>query len=147
MKKSSCRINQNLAANLRVRQDDKVKIEKLGESGDDSDRSGDLILVQQTEPAIIQSATFSPVEDSLSALVGQEGGDDIPDDEIMSRFVEPYMQGGGGLLKKGNLLTLRDENGLRLEFYVSHLGLDGEAETHTTADEGAYDDCLETRKF
>lgn len=127
-----------MASNLRVRQDDKVKIERIGDTGDENERSGDLLLLLQKAPATVLSATFSPVEDSLAALVAQEGGDPIPDEELMNRFVEPYLQGGHGLIKQGNLVKLRDSNGFRLEFYISKLTLnDGqEKESTPTSDNG-----------
>lgn len=146
-KKSSCGISQNLAANLRLRQDDKVKVEPVAVvvvTGDDeevaaSERSGDLLLVQQP-PAQIASVTLSPVEDSLRALVASEGGDAIDDAELHSRFVAPYLEGGGGggLLKKGHLVALRDENNRRLEFYVSHVSLEGAEEEGEPETEGAW---------
>jgi transitional endoplasmic reticulum ATPase len=128
-KKSSCTITQNLAYNLRLRQDDKVKLvvlEKAYEEESASERSGDLLLLQK-QPATIQSITFSPIEDSLAGLTALEGGDAIPDSEIQARFVTPYLENAGGaVLKQGHLLILRDENGKRLEFYVSDITLDGE---------------------
>lgn len=128
-KKSSCTITQNLAYNLRLRQDDKVKLvvlEKAYEEESASERSGDLLLLQK-QPATIQSITFSPIEDSLAGLTALEGGDAIPDSEIQARFVTPYLENAdGAVLKQGHLLILRDENGKRLEFYVSDITLDGE---------------------
>jgi hypothetical protein len=136
-KLSSCTIRSNMAANLRLRQDDKIKIEvpRDGTTGsatgsseedklEDRNRSGDLTLLLQKEPSAIRSATFSPVEDSLSALVASEGGDPIPDEELQERFVAPYLVGDAGLLKQGNIVTLIDENGKRLEFYITQIELD-----------------------
>jgi hypothetical protein len=142
LKTSSCTIRSNMAANLRLRQDDKIKIELLrdgistaGNSGDaekdleDKNRSGDLTLLLQKKPSAIRSATFSPVEDSISALVASEGGDTIPDEELQERFVAPYLVGDAGLLKQGNIVTLIDENGKRLEFYITQIELDEEEDT------------------
>jgi hypothetical protein len=129
-KKSVCSIGQNMAQNLRLRQDDKVKVVALDKSFEEesaSERSGDLLLLQK-QPASIQSVTLSPVEDSLAGLVASEGGDEIADEELQRRFLTPYLeQREGGLLKQGHLLVLRDDNGKRLEFYVSQIDLEGDA--------------------
>lgn len=138
-KKSSCVISQNMAYNLRLRQDDKVKLvvlEKSFENEEASERSGDLRLVQK-QPSLIQSITFSPIEDSLSGLVALEGGDEIPDQVLQARFVSPYLENcENAVLKQGHLLQLRDDNGRRLDFYVSHVSLDV-PESDSTSDEVA----------
>jgi hypothetical protein len=117
-------ISQNMAYNLRLRQEDKVKLvvlEKSFEEESASERSGDLLLLQR-QPSPIPSITFSPVEDSLVALTALEGGDTIADVEIQARFVTPYLEGcENAVLKKGHLLVLRDGSGKRLEFYISHI--------------------------
>jgi hypothetical protein len=136
VKKTVCLISQNMASNLRLRQDDKVKVvalDKAFEEESASERSGDLLLLQK-QPPLIQSLTLSPVEDSLTALTASEGGDDIADAELQARFVTPYLN-GAGLLKQGHLLVLRDENGKRLEFYVSQVDVEGAPE-RAAADEG-----------
>lgn len=125
-KKTTCSMSQNMAANLRLRQDDKVKVELI-RSDEEGERSGDLILLEK-QPATIVSLTLSPVEDSLNALVAAEGGDMLEDSEIQARFVVPYLEGGDAMLKKDHLLRLRDENGKRLEFYVTQMILEGEDE-------------------
>ena len=122
--KGICGISANLAANLRLRQDDKLKVEPLHTETDD-ERSGDLELIQQT-PKNIVSVTFSPVEDSLEHLVKLEGGDSLPDDELQARFVAPYLENQeNALLKQNHLLTLTDDNGHQLEWYVSNVELEG----------------------
>lgn len=129
--KTVCGISPNLAANLRLRQDDKLKVEPLhtNESSEtEADaRSGDLVLIQSA-PRPMASVTFSPLEDSLEHLVKLEGGDSIPDEELQARFIVPYLEGAeqGALLKQDHLLTLTDENGQQLEWYVSHVELEGE---------------------
>ncbi|KAG7355471.1 cell division cycle protein 48 [Nitzschia inconspicua] len=140
---SACTLSENLAKNLRLRKGDKVKIATLGERTDDEEkagvsRSGDLLLLEAPVPPTIKSVTFSPIEDSLKSLESLEkGGDPITDEEIMDRFVTPYLEGEGGLLKSGQLLLLTDENGRKLEFLVSHMEVEG-AESATT-DEGTDD--------
>lgn len=133
-------VSQNTAANLRLRQDDKVKVEPLQTDKEDAgDRSGDLLLVQQ-QPVNVASVTLSPVEDSLNALVASEGGDTIDDSEILGRFVEPYLEikgeGNDAMLKQNHLLTLRDENGKKLEFYVTRVALEGDEEEEEAEKEG-----------
>jgi len=150
---SAINMSQNMAANLRLRQDDKVKVEPLQTGKEEAgDRSGDLLLVQQ-QPVNVASVTLSPVEDSLNALVSSEGGDMIDDSEIQERFVAPYLEikneGNAAFLKQKHLLTLRDENGKRLEFYVTRVTLEGteededEDETEGTVEKtvGNFVDC------
>ena len=143
-KKSSCTVTQNMAYNLRLRQDDKVKLvvlDKAYEEESASERSGDLLLLQK-QPSLIQSITFSPIEDSLTGLTALEGGDVIPDSEIQARFVTPYLENSdGAVLKQGHLLVLRDENGKRLEFYVSNILFEEESDeiaTPAEIEEGTY---------
>lgn len=134
-KKSVCTMSENLAKNLRLRKGDKVKITPLGD-GDEGGRSGDMVLLAASKPKGIVSVTLSPVEDSLTTLEAAEGGDEIPDADITSRFVTPYLDSRNGILKLGHVLTLRDENGRRLEFVVSHMQLDGETDEAEPSEEG-----------
>jgi len=135
-----CRIRPNLAANLRLRPDDKIKLEPLVAVSDDGekskskkDRSGDLLLLAQGKPKSVVSVTLQPVEDSLHQLAAAAGGDTPDDAELQERFVAPYLEHDSGLLKQGHLLTLRDENGQQLEFYVSRLVLEGDDEEEDAA--------------
>lgn len=123
--KSKCKISQNMAAYLRLRQGDPVKVVPLTSDDETDQRSGDLKLIQ-SKPEMATSITFAPVEDSLLALVA--GGDELADEEIQERFVQPYIEQGGGLLKQGQLVMLRDENGKKLEFYVSRMDFETEQE-------------------
>lgn len=136
----SCSISQNLATNLRLRQDDKVKLIPLKSVHQDEPRSGDLLLLKTKEVPRATSVTFAPVEDSLNALISSEGGDELSDDEIMERFVRPYARANDGelqMLKKGHLIHLRDENSHQLEFYVSQMELDEVVPDGEKNEEGA----------
>ena len=129
--KGSIQLSYNLANNLRVRDTDKVKVVPLG--GDNADEfeatSGDMALLAAS-PEVASSVTFSPVKDSLHSLELSEGGDELSEDEIMSRFLKPYlnMEEGVVVLKKGHTLVLRDDNRKTLEFTVTHLGFGEEEE-------------------
>lgn len=123
---SSCTLSENIAKNLRVRKGDKVKIVTLtDETSSDSGHSGELLLVDAASVPIVESITFSPIEDSLKSLEAQEGGDTIPDEDINERFIAPYLEESGGLLKNGQVLSMRDENGRRLEFVVTNVMIEG----------------------
>merc|ERR1719343_368271 len=124
---SSCTVSENLAKNLRVRKGDKVKIVPLKDenSSDEGGHSGELLLVDTDSAPTIESITLSPIEDSLASLESQEGGDSISDDDINERFIIPYLEETGGLLKSGQVLLMRDENGRKLEFIVSNLMIEG----------------------
>lgn len=123
----------NLATNLRVRDTDKVKIVAL-QSGSEEDKlygSGDMALLN-TQPAVAYSVTFSPVKDSLHSLELSEGGDELSDDEIMERFVTPYLnleEDSEAIVKVGHTLVLMDGNKKSLAFTVSHLDMAGEADS------------------
>ena len=75
---------------------------------------------------LAHSVTLAPIEDSLQLLMKSEGRDEIPDEELNARFIEPYMADANALVKLGHVLTLRDENGKKLEFIVSSVTLEGE---------------------
>jgi translation initiation factor IF-1 len=126
---SNCSISHNLATNIRVRDGDKVKIVKLGDGAADAEeRSGDMILLTK-EPDVVESVTYSPIEDSLNSLINAEGGDEIEDEELMERFISPYLNieedGGAIVAKEGSVVTMNDENGKSLDFIVTHVD-DGE---------------------
>ena len=128
---SRCQIPFNLAKNLRLRNDDKVKLVVLekdsGEEEDKDSRSGDLLLLTNTEVPTVASVTFSPIEDSLRSLEAAEGGDELSEKEIQTRFVDPYMEKRDDVFtKQGNILVLRDDKGKMLEFMVAHVGLENE---------------------
>jgi transitional endoplasmic reticulum ATPase len=124
-KKSVCTISENLANNLRLRKGDTLKVASLGKEVEGT-RSGDMVILDNSSAPQISSVTLSPVDDSLSSLEGTEGGDEIPDEEIQARFVTPYLESSNGLLKEGHILLLKDENGRKLEFVVSHLEIEGQ---------------------
>lgn len=130
-----CTLSENLAKNLRLRKGDKAKVVPLGGGGKNYDdgsidnvgtRSGDLVLIEAETVPTVTSVTMSPIEDSLTSLVALEGGDSIPDEEIETRFVLPYLETEkGGLLKRGQIVRLVDESGRKLEFLVAHMQLTG----------------------
>ena len=131
----------NLATNLRVRDTDKVKIVAL-QSGSEEDKlygSGDMALLN-TQPAVAYSVTFSPVKDSLHSLELSEGGDELSDDEIMERFVTPYLnleEDSEAIVKVGHTLVLMDGNKKSLAFTVSHLDMAREADSDNEEEVGS----------
>jgi transitional endoplasmic reticulum ATPase len=134
-KKSVCTMSENLAKNLRLRKGDTLKIAPLSGEKEEGTRSGDMLLLDQTTAPKISSVTFSPVEDSLTSLEAMEGGDEIADEEILSRFVTPYLESSNGFLKHGHILLLKDENGRKLEFIVSHVEIEGQPEAEIEEDD------------
>ena len=86
-----------------------------------------ILLTKDAE--VVSSVTYSPIEDSLNNLVNSEGGDEIEDEELMERFIEPYLNleddGGSVVAKSGSVVTMKDENGKTLDFMISHVD-DGE---------------------
>lgn len=126
-------LKYNLATNLRVRDSFKVKVVPLDRSMGDEEGSystGDMALLN-SRPEVAHSVTFSPLKDSLHSLELAEGGDEIGEDELIGRFVAPYLdleEAGEVVLKAGHTLVLRDANGASLEFTVSHVDTEGEEE-------------------
>ena len=93
-------------------------------------------LLTQDAP-IVSSVTYAPIEDSLNSLIASEGGDEIEDEELMDRFLTPYLNLEDGvkvIAKEGNVLTIRDENNKSLDFMVSHVD-DGEESEGMSANE------------
>eukprot|EP00536_Pseudo-nitzschia_multiseries_P009931 jgi/Psemu1/67221/estExt_Genemark1.C_2890035 len=137
MSSSACTVSENLAKNLRLRKGDTVKIVPLTDDKPtvEDARSGELVLVNADSAPMVESVTLSPIEDSLSSLEQVEGGDSISDEDINERFIAPYLEESGGLLKLGQVLLLRDENGRKLEFVVTNVLVEGAPEK--SAEEGA----------
>jgi hypothetical protein len=112
-----------------VRDTDKVKIVPFDEGNiDEEAHSGDMALLN-AQPSVVYSVTFSPIKDSLHSVELSEGGDELSEEEIMERFVVPYLNQETDeevLLKEGHTLVLMDANKVSLEFTVSHLDLEGE---------------------
>jgi hypothetical protein len=132
MSASKASISYNVAKNLRLRDDDKLKIVPVEEGAEATEeRSGDMLLLTK-QPEVLSSVTFAPVEDSYNALIASEGGDDIEDDEIQERFIDTYLNldedGDSIVIKEGNVIAIRDEDGKELEFIVSHVGDEEENE-------------------
>ena len=133
---SKCKVSENLAKTLRLRKGDTVKVVPLtdGSSSDEGTHSGELLLVDSSSAPAVESVTLQPIEDSLASLEALEGGDSISDEEINERFVAPYFEESGGLLKSGQVLQIIDENGRKLEFLVSSVDIKG-AESKKVASE------------
>ena len=132
--KGAVKLSFNLASNLRVRGTDKVKVVPLEEDSTEAN-SGDMALLT-SQPSVAHSVTFSPVKDSLHSLELSEGGDEIAEDELIERFVKPYLDvDGSAVLKQGHTITLRDDNNKALEFTVTHLDIEGDAEDEDEVDE------------
>lgn len=143
---ASCTVSKNLASNLRLRDLDKVKIVKLGDKSEDEEedlRSGDLTLCDLTaRPAVAASVTLSPILDSMQRLEATENdGDEMEDQVVMDRFLSDYLNlhdDGGDkskvMLKKGHVISVTDENGITLDFIVSHVEMEDQA-AHEDAEE------------
>ncbi|EEC50026.1 predicted protein [Phaeodactylum tricornutum CCAP 1055/1] len=105
-----------------------VKVVPLHAADHEESRSGDLVLLQAKEPPKVKAVTFAPVEDSLKQLESAEGGDEIAEEELQARFVQPYVDNPQqAMVKKGLLLMLRDENNKALEFMVTHIDTENDA--------------------
>lgn len=138
---SKCIVSENLAKDLRLRKGDQVKVVPLTEeSSADSSHSGELLLVDADSAPVVESITLSPVEDSLASLEALEGGDSISDEDINARFIGPYLEDSGGLLKSGQVLLMKDENGRKLEFLVTNVMIEGASEK---VEEASEDDAAE----
>ena len=154
MKNGSVKLSNNLATNLRVLDTDKVKIVPLNTSDNGEENESESYTLGNPPSDIAHSVTFAPIRDSLHTLeLKERGGDEFSDEEISERFVVPYLNmdedgdGNGVVLREGHTLVLKDDNGVSLEFMVSHLDLvgdDSENEESVVAESGkffAFDVC------
>ena len=136
MKNGSVKLSNNLANNLRVMDTDKVKIVPLNTSDNGEENESESYTLGNPPTDIAHSVTFAPIRDSLHTLeLKERGGDEFSDEEISERFVVPYLNmdeddGNDGnsnvVLREGHTLVLKDDNGVSLEFMVSHLDLVGD---------------------
>ena len=107
--KGVANLSANLATNIRVRQQDTIKLVPLAGNDPKEKRPGELVLLQTTKVAPMTSVTLNPIEDSLLQLQSAEGGDEIADSEIKSRFLDPYFAEdthNHALLKTNSVLAL-----------------------------------------
>ena len=104
----------------------------MGEE-DDGERDGAGSYGLGPRPtAVASSVTFHPLKDSASG--SDDGAGD--DDELLERFVRPYLDssasdedgGAAALLREGHVLSLADESGIVMEFSVGHLGVEGQSD-------------------
>jgi len=124
--KSKCHISKNLAWNLRIRDGDELKLIPFEEEKvEDVERSGDFELLNQNKvPETAISVTLSPFKDSLLALESSPGEDELEDEEILQRFLSPFLSSdseGKVIWKKGHVLWISDENHKMLQFVVSDI--------------------------
>jgi len=135
---STCTVSESLAKDLKLRKGDMVKIVALTDDSSDNDaHSGELLIVDSKSAPIVESVTLSPIEDSLVSLEALEGGDSISDEDINERFVAPYLEESGGLLKTGQLLLLKDEDGRKLEVLVTSVMLEGAGSSEKEEEESS----------
>jgi len=135
VKNGSVKLSNNLATNLRVLDTDKVKIVPLNSNDNGEENESESYTLGNPPSDIAHSVTFAPIRDSLHTLeLKERGGDEFSDEEISERFVVPYLNmdedGNDGnsnvVLREGHTLVLKDDNGVSLEFMVSHLDLVGD---------------------
>ena len=129
------KMSSNLASNLRVMDTDTVKIIPLSDDTENNESEAYTLGTPPTNNAAY-SVTFAPIKDALHNLeLKERGGDEYTDEELVERFVAPYLnldddgdgeESGGVILKEGHVVVLKDDNGVGLEFMISHLDLIGE---------------------
>lgn len=127
--KNECSVSNNVASMIRIREGDTIKIVPLGRSNETivyETGEMQLLSIQSERPKRVSSITIAPISDSILALEKSEtGGDEIDDNEIISRFISPYFE-SGGIVKAGTTLHLVDENGKKLDVQVIQVELEGE---------------------
>jgi hypothetical protein len=130
MARGVAKIGRNLASNLRVRDDERLRIVTLDglpvdvEGGEGGDGNGSYGLGPRPTNAA-SSVTFHPLRDSSSY-----DADEMSDEMLADRFVRPYLEGGEevdgvALLRQGHVLSIADEGGVVMEFTVGHVDVDG----------------------
>ena len=140
LKSGNVKIGTNLATNLRIRDTDTVKIVSLHSSSDDDSESYTL---GAPPTQLASSITLSPIVDSLHTLsLRERDGDEFSDTELTERFVLPYLnseEDGECIMKEGHTLTLKDDNGVALDFMVGYLDMsEGSDDEEEEAEKGKY---------
>lgn len=141
--KNECSVSSNVASMIRIREGDTIKIVPLGRSNETivyETGEMQLLSIQSERPKRVSSITIAPISDSILALEKSEtGGDEIDDNEIISRFISPYFE-SGGIVKAGTTLHLVDENGKKLDVQVIQVELEGETKEKKENSENNDDD-------
>jgi hypothetical protein len=122
-KANTVTLSRNLAHNLKLDTGDTIKI--LPSQSDDS----------KPEPA--SAVGLSPTEESLNRLESLNGGDELTEDDLTERFIQPYLESGNGNLQVGHLLTLRDVDGKTCEFVVNSITTPSTEDPTSTGSEGS----------
>ena len=134
---NAIKIGTNLATNLRIRDTDTVKVVSLHSDDDDSES----YTLGAPPTQLASSITLSPIVDSLHTLsLRERDGDEFSDEELTERFVLPYLnseEDGECIMKEGHTLTLKDDNGVVLEFMVGYLDMsEGSDDEEEEAEKG-----------
>eukprot|EP00520_Triparma_pacifica_P005897 CAMPEP_0118645306 /NCGR_PEP_ID=MMETSP0785-20121206/7428_1 /TAXON_ID=91992 /ORGANISM="Bolidomonas pacifica, Strain CCMP 1866" /LENGTH=872 /DNA_ID=CAMNT_0006537175 /DNA_START=1 /DNA_END=2616 /DNA_ORIENTATION=+ len=131
LSQSACTLSPNLATNLKLDSGDSVKI--ISNQGEELEDAEEVV--------------FSPTIEALGKLEALNGGDELSEEDLTTRFVLPYLTSGPGTLKVGALLTLYDSQGLSCQFLITSLttptssspdvgpetkGIEGNVDTSTT---------------
>lgn len=151
-KLSSVKIGRNLANNLHIRNDDKVRLISINEIEEneaqqqqqqqkESSTTGSGSYGLGKRPTIVAKiVTLHPIKDTMSNV----DDDDVSDEELISRFITPYLDSSTddvdndedvAIMKEGHVLTLTDENGSVMEFTIGKLDIDHDENDDDEKDE------------
>jgi hypothetical protein len=146
---SSIQLGRNLANNLHIRNDDKVRILSINEieqqqeeedqrqqESTTSSSSGSYGLGKRPTN-VAKTITLHPIKDTLSNVNNDD--EEVSDEELIVRFITPYLDSSSttdfininndennenvAIMKEGHVLTLTDENGIVMEFTIGKLDI------------------------
>lgn len=152
-------IGRNLANNLRIRNDDKVRIISVNEieeneNEDQQQQNGSYGLGKR--PTIVaKTVTFHPIKDTMSNNV-DDYDDDVSNEELISRFITPYLESSSAddvdndenenvmaIMKEGHVLSLTDDNGNVMEFTIGKLDVDHDENNEDDEEKDETGECSE----
>mmetsp|Transcript_24491 Transcript_24491/g.55935 ORF Transcript_24491/g.55935 Transcript_24491/m.55935 type:complete len:904 (-) Transcript_24491:224-2935(-) len=116
-------LSANAAYNLRVTAGDRVK---LVVPGADAEEDGPTYDYAGEAPLEIKEVIFAPVEDSVATYERMHnGGDELDDEEVLEKFVRPYME-EEGILRAGMIVKMAEGgdnagSGRTVEFLVKSI--------------------------
>ena len=148
-------IGRNLANNLRIRNDDKVRIISVNEieenENEDQQRQNGSYGLGKRPTIVAKTVTFRPIKDTMS-----NDDDDVSNEELISRFISPYLESSStddvvndenesvmAIMKEGHVLSLTDDNGNVMEFTIGKLDVDHDENNEDDEEKDETGECSE----
>jgi len=139
---TGARLSASCGRSLRVSSGDRVRVVVDPTGGPEEDH---LYGYAGPAPAGVAEVSFAPVEDSLTTYERTyHGGDDVAEEELLARFVRPYVEGRDGemgAVRSGDVVRMAEDghDGRVVEFVVQGLVAAGDGEEAEAPLQGAVD--------